>query len=133
MCEESREYRQAIRGTRPTVAALVLLMASMAFGQRMGGMGGGGMGGGSTAVDPPVSGAFVDPAEMPTSIGVDPATGRRVVQVALEARIAPINVNGTTAMDYTGMTMFHCHILEHEDIGMMGMWHIMDPMMPMSK
>ncbi len=34
--------------------------------------------------------------------------------------------------DYTGMTMFHCHIVEHEDIGMMGMWHIMEPMpMPM--
>jgi FtsP/CotA-like multicopper oxidase with cupredoxin domain len=33
--------------------------------------------------------------------------------------------------DYTGMTMFHCHILEHEDIGMMGMWHIMDAGMPM--
>jgi FtsP/CotA-like multicopper oxidase with cupredoxin domain len=32
--------------------------------------------------------------------------------------------------DYTGMTMFHCHILEHEDIGMMGMWHIMDGGMP---
>jgi FtsP/CotA-like multicopper oxidase with cupredoxin domain len=30
--------------------------------------------------------------------------------------------------DYTGMTMYHCHILEHEDIGMMGMWHIMDTM-----
>jgi FtsP/CotA-like multicopper oxidase with cupredoxin domain len=30
--------------------------------------------------------------------------------------------------DYTGMTMFHCHILEHEDIGMMGMWHIMGMM-----
>jgi FtsP/CotA-like multicopper oxidase with cupredoxin domain len=29
------------------------------------------------------------------------------------------------------MTMFHCHILEHEDIGMMGMWHIMDMPMPM--
>jgi FtsP/CotA-like multicopper oxidase with cupredoxin domain len=28
-------------------------------------------------------------------------------------------------MDYAGMAMFHCHILEHEDIGMMGMWHIM--------
>jgi FtsP/CotA-like multicopper oxidase with cupredoxin domain len=28
--------------------------------------------------------------------------------------------------DFTGMTMYHCHILEHEDIGMMGMWHIMD-------
>ena len=26
---------------------------------------------------------------------------------------------------YTGMTMFHCHIIEHEDIGMMGIWHIM--------
>jgi len=35
-------------------------------------------------------------------------------------------------MDYTGMTMFHCHILEHEDIGMMGMWHLMEEMpMPM--
>lgn len=33
--------------------------------------------------------------------------------------------------DYTGMTMFHCHILEHEDIGMMGMWHITDEPMPM--
>jgi FtsP/CotA-like multicopper oxidase with cupredoxin domain len=29
---------------------------------------------------------------------------------------------------HTGMTMYHCHILEHEDIGMMGMWHIMDGM-----
>jgi FtsP/CotA-like multicopper oxidase with cupredoxin domain len=28
-------------------------------------------------------------------------------------------------MDFDGMAMFHCHILEHEDIGMMGMWHIM--------
>ncbi len=34
-------------------------------------------------------------------------------------------------MDFSGMTMFHCHILEHEDIGMMGMWHIMDDSMPM--
>ena len=30
--------------------------------------------------------------------------------------------------DYAGMSMFHCHIIEHEDIGMMGMWHIMDMM-----
>lgn len=29
-------------------------------------------------------------------------------------------------MDYEGMSMFHCHIVEHEDIGMMGLWHIMD-------
>jgi FtsP/CotA-like multicopper oxidase with cupredoxin domain len=27
-------------------------------------------------------------------------------------------------MDYTGITVFHCHILEHEDIGMMGVWKI---------
>ena len=31
-------------------------------------------------------------------------------------------------MDYSGMAMFHCHILEHEDIGMMGMWHLMGGM-----
>lgn len=34
-------------------------------------------------------------------------------------------------MDFDGMAMFHCHILEHEDIGMMGMWHIMAGGMPM--
>jgi len=34
-------------------------------------------------------------------------------------------------MDYDGMAMFHCHIIEHEDIGMMGMWHIMEGGMPM--
>ncbi len=33
--------------------------------------------------------------------------------------------------DHAGMTMFHCHILEHEDIGMMGMWHLMEGGMPM--
>lgn len=27
-------------------------------------------------------------------------------------------------IDYTGTTMYHCHILEHEDIGMMGVWQI---------
>lgn len=31
-------------------------------------------------------------------------------------------------MDYDGMSMFHCHIVEHEDIGMMGLWHIMGKM-----
>jgi FtsP/CotA-like multicopper oxidase with cupredoxin domain len=29
--------------------------------------------------------------------------------------------------DFDGMSMFHCHILEHEDIGMMGVWHLMGP------
>ncbi|AJE02882.1 multicopper oxidase family protein [Geobacter pickeringii] len=32
-------------------------------------------------------------------------------------------------MDYVGDTMFHCHIIEHEDIGMMGVWMIMPPKM----
>jgi FtsP/CotA-like multicopper oxidase with cupredoxin domain len=26
--------------------------------------------------------------------------------------------------DFTGRTVFHCHIVEHEDIGMMGIWEI---------
>lgn len=26
--------------------------------------------------------------------------------------------------DFTGKTLFHCHILEHEDIGMMGVWEM---------
>ena len=26
--------------------------------------------------------------------------------------------------DFTGKTVFHCHIVEHEDIGMMGIWEI---------
>jgi FtsP/CotA-like multicopper oxidase with cupredoxin domain len=31
--------------------------------------------------------------------------------------------------DWSGMTMFHCHIIEHEDIGMMGVWDIMEMQM----
>ena len=34
-------------------------------------------------------------------------------------------------MDYAGMAMLHCHIIDHEDIGMMGVWHIMGGPMPM--
>jgi FtsP/CotA-like multicopper oxidase with cupredoxin domain len=29
------------------------------------------------------------------------------------------------------MAMIHCHIIEHEDIGMMGVWHIMGDGMDM--
>jgi FtsP/CotA-like multicopper oxidase with cupredoxin domain len=32
---------------------------------------------------------------------------------------------------HTGMYMYHCHILEHEDMTMMRNYMIMDPMMPM--
>jgi FtsP/CotA-like multicopper oxidase with cupredoxin domain len=31
-------------------------------------------------------------------------------------------------MDFDGMAMFHCHIVEHEDIGMMGVWDLMGGM-----
>ncbi len=31
-------------------------------------------------------------------------------------------------LDYPGMAMLHCHIIDHEDIGMMGIWHIMGDM-----
>jgi len=31
-------------------------------------------------------------------------------------------------LHWPGMAMFHCHIIEHEDIGMMGLWDIMDTM-----
>ncbi len=33
-------------------------------------------------------------------------------------------VLGIKVEDYTGDTVFHCHILEHGDIGMMGVWKI---------
>jgi len=29
--------------------------------------------------------------------------------------------------DFTGKALFHCHILEHEDIGMMGVWQMVEP------
>jgi FtsP/CotA-like multicopper oxidase with cupredoxin domain/ABC-type lipoprotein export system ATPase subunit len=35
--------------------------------------------------------------------------------------------------DYSGTAMFHCHILEHEDIGMMGEWQIGDAGTSISK
>jgi FtsP/CotA-like multicopper oxidase with cupredoxin domain len=33
-------------------------------------------------------------------------------------------------VNYSGMYMYHCHILEHEDMGMMRNLMVMDPMMP---
>jgi FtsP/CotA-like multicopper oxidase with cupredoxin domain len=27
-------------------------------------------------------------------------------------------------VDWTGPTVYHCHIVEHEDIGMMGVWQL---------
>lgn len=59
-----------------------------------GGMGGGGGGGGgdSTIIDPPVGAAYADPPE-----AVQHSVADRTVQVNLEARITPVNVNSTIA------------------------------------
>ncbi len=64
-----------------------------------GGMGGGGMGGGSSIIDPPPGAPFVDPPVFPNE-----STEPGIVKVSLEARVAPINVNGKMAnlLTYNG-------------------------------
>jgi len=32
-----------------------------------------------------------------------------------------------TFEDYTGIYMYHCHLLEHEDAGMMGQFEVVPP------
>jgi len=82
------------------VCAVMCLLAGFAHGAMGGGCGGGGCGsGGGTVVDPPVGALFADPPEMP-NVSTTPG----VVEVNLEAKIAPVNVNGTMAnlMTYNG-------------------------------
>lgn len=69
----------------------LLLGATMVSAYAMGGcmMG---CGGGTVVIDPPRGGAFRDPAVMPNL-----STTPGVVEVNLEAKIAPIDVNGTIA------------------------------------
>lgn len=72
-----------------------------------GGMGGGGMGGGgSSIVDPPPGSAFTDPMVMPLTKTLEQVNGisRNVYTANLQALVAPININGTTAnlMTYNG-------------------------------
>ena len=63
--------------------------AVRAMGPGGGGMGGGGMGGGVTVIDPPVGQAFRQPALIANQSS-DPG----IVEVALEARRAAVDVNG---------------------------------------
>jgi FtsP/CotA-like multicopper oxidase with cupredoxin domain len=68
-----------------------------------GGMGGGGMGGGvmgGGVIDPPVGAAFRDPVTL-----VNDSSVAGVVDVSLDATMARVNVNGTTAnlMTYNGL------------------------------
>ena len=81
------------------VVAVLILPFGVAFGGMgsggggMGGSGGGGgMGGGGGVIDPPVGAPFQDPPEM-ENLSSTPG----VVEVNLEARMAQININGTTA------------------------------------
>jgi FtsP/CotA-like multicopper oxidase with cupredoxin domain len=75
----------------------------------------------------------VNHAQVLSISGGDPAYASLYTQIPAWKDTIIVPKMGTITilvpiMDYTGMTMFHCHIVEHEDIGMMGMWHIMPAM-----
>lgn len=62
-------------------------------------------------------------------LGGDLAYGALYTQIPAWKDTVYIPAGGTVRIlvnvaDFTGMTMFHCHIVDHEDIGMMGMWNI---------
>jgi len=71
-----------------------------------------------------ISGGEPDYASLYTSI---PAWKDTILVPKMGGKITIL----VSIQDYTGMSMFHCHIVEHEDIGMMGMWHIMPAEEPM--
>lgn len=72
----------------------------------------------------------VNPAQILAISGGDPGYASLYTSTPAWKDTVLVPKRGSVTMlvpvaDYTGMAMFHCHILEHEDIGMMGMWHIM--------
>lgn len=52
--------------------------------------------------------------------------GGTALNQGMPSVVNPMAADGTTKSYDPGMSMFHCHIVEREDIGMMGLWHIMD-------
>ncbi len=75
---------------KSSIAAATFLTAGRsALGQMMGG---GGMMGGGTTIDPPPGAAFKDPVVMPNL-----STTQGLVEVNVEAKVSPVNVNGTIA------------------------------------
>jgi FtsP/CotA-like multicopper oxidase with cupredoxin domain len=94
--------RELVRDAAILAAGAYLLGPATALGMGGGGMGGGGggMGGGATVIDPPVGPAFANPPVLP-DMSADPG----VVEVALDARPATVNVNGVAAslLTYNGM------------------------------
>jgi FtsP/CotA-like multicopper oxidase with cupredoxin domain len=97
--------REFVRGGALAGAAIILLpgapvaRAMGGGGMGGGGMGGGGMGGGVSVIDPPVGSALRLPALIANA-----STDSAIVEVSLEARQAPIVVNGRTAslLTYNG-------------------------------
>ena len=89
-------------------AGSVLAQGRMGSGMGGGGMGGGGMGGGGmgggTVIDPPISGLFRDPVEMPVSVDTVSDPLHRILSVNLTAKLASVNINNmiVTLMTYNG-------------------------------
>ncbi len=86
------------------ICAAAALLAAPAFAATQtgmnaenSGMGGGmGTGGTGTVIDPPLGAPFQDPPEMGNQ-----STTPGVVQVTLEVKLAPIDINGTSANLFT--------------------------------
>jgi FtsP/CotA-like multicopper oxidase with cupredoxin domain len=71
----------------------------------------------------------VNEAQVLSITGGDPGYAALLVQAPAWKDTLLVPAGGSVRMlvpvkDFAGMAMYHCHILEHEDIGMMGVWNI---------
>lgn len=71
----------------------------------------------------------VNSAQVLSISGGDPGYASLYASIPAWKDVVLIPAWGSVTMlmqvaDFTGMSMFHCHIIEHEDIGMMGIWNI---------
>jgi hypothetical protein len=79
----------------------------------------------------------INPAQILSISGGDPGYAALYTGIPAWKDTVLVPKRGTVrmlvpVMGWPGHAMFHCHILEHEDIGMMAEWHIMGDMpMPM--
>lgn len=72
----------------------------------------------------------VNPCQVLSVTGGDPASAALYANKPAWKDVVNIPRGGSARLlvpvdDFDGMAMFHCHIVEHEDIGMMGIWNIM--------
>ncbi len=78
----------------------------------------------------------VNPCQVLSVSGGDPASAALYTRIPAWKDVVNIPRMGRAKLlvpiaDFDGMAMFHCHIVEHEDIGMMGLWDLMGSGMPM--